>query len=209
MKIGIIGATGKAGGLILKEALGRNLDVTAIVRNGKKLTDNKVPFIEKDLFSLTKVDLAVFEVVVDAFSSPLNAVHLHLESIKHLAGLVSGTKTRLIAIGGAGSLYVDEEKTVQFKDTDMFPAEFKPLSTAGANSLNYLKATQNLHWTVISPPVQFEFEGEKTGNYVITGEVLTKSENGKSRISYADYAIALVDEIINSKYDKQRIGVRD
>lgn len=210
MKIAIIGATGKAGSLILKEALNRDLDVTAIVRNQSKMKDTKVPVVEKDLFDLTKEDLLPFDVIVDAFSAPVEQAELHVTSIKHLAELLNGTEIRLLVIGGAGSLYTDSSKTTQFKESNNFnvPIDFRPIVENMSDSLDYLRKVENLHWVYISPAVDFNPNGIRTGRYVLAGEILTTGENGKSEISYADYAIAMVDEIINKEHDKERISVR-
>lgn len=210
MKIAIIGATGKAGSLILKEALNRDLDVTAIVRNQSKMKDTKVPVVEKDLFDLTKEDLLPFDVIVDAFSAPVKQAELHVTSIKHLAELLNGTEIRLLVIGGAGSLYTDSSKTTQFKESNNFnvPIDFRPIVENMSDSLDYLRKVENLHWVYISPAVEFNPNGVRTGRYVLAGEILTTGENGKSEISYADYAIAMVDEIINKEHDKERISVR-
>lgn len=107
MKVAIIGATGNAGSLILKEALDRDLAVTAIVRHPEKLT-TKVPILVKDLFELTKKDIEFFDVVVDAFRPPAGQEELHQTSLKHLISLLRGTDTRLIVVGGASSLFIDE-----------------------------------------------------------------------------------------------------
>lgn len=77
-----------------------------------------------------------------------------------------------------------------------------------SDSLDYLRKVENLHWVYISPAVEFNPNGVRTGRYVLAGEILTTGENGKSEISYADYAIAMVDEIINKEHDKERISVR-
>ena len=68
MKVGIIGANGKAGSLIAKEALERGLDVTAIVRNSNKVSG--LPVIEKDIMSLTYEDLKGFDVVTYRLPAP-------------------------------------------------------------------------------------------------------------------------------------------
>lgn len=99
--IAVIAANGKSGQLIVREAVGRGLDVTAVVRGENKTVARHA--IIKDLFDLTAADLAGFDVVVDA---------------------------RLIVVGGAGSLYVNPEHTVQLSQTDGFPEAFLPLATA-------------------------------------------------------------------------------
>lgn len=208
MKIAIIGASGKAGSLILSEALRRGLNVTAIVRDKLKLSVYSIPVIEKNLFDLKKDDLTMFDVVINAFASPLDQVELHLSSTKHLVSILKGTDTRFISMGGAGSLYMDDTHTVQYKDTDKFFDEFKPLGNAMAVALDYLKTIDDLHWLVITPPIEFVHDAERTGKYVIEGEEMTTDSKGRSLISYSDYAVALIDEVLNNKYDRQRISVR-
>lgn len=129
MKIGIIGATGKAGNLIMKEALNRGHEVTAIVRNASKMTDLDAKILEKDIFDLTSVDLSPFDVVVNAFGAAPGTEQQHVEAGKGLIETIKGTPdSRLIVVGGAGSLYVDEAKTLRVMDTPDFPKEY--LATA-------------------------------------------------------------------------------
>lgn len=106
MKIAVICANGKAGQLIVKEAVNRGLDVTAVVRNENKSAAKSV--ISKDLFDLTTEDLKGFDAVVDAFGAwTPDALPQHSTTLKHLCDILSGTKTRLLVVGGAGSLYVN------------------------------------------------------------------------------------------------------
>lgn len=198
MKIAVVAANGKAGQLIVEEALNRGHDVTAVVRSFNKSKAQKV--IEKDLFDLTKEDLAGFDVVVDAFGAwTEDQLHLHSESQKHLADLLSGTDTRLMIVGGAGSLYVNPEHTVQLVDTPEFPAVFKPLAE--------IRERNDVKWTFVSPTADFQADGNRTGQYILAGEELTTNDKGKCIISYADYAIGFVDEIENSKHIKERISL--
>ena len=105
MKIAVIGANGKAGKLIVKEAIERGLDVTAVVRGNNSSNAKKV--IQKDLFDLTASDLENFDIVIDAFGAwTPETLPQHSTSLKHLCDLLSGTKIRLLVVGGAGSLYV-------------------------------------------------------------------------------------------------------
>lgn len=156
MKIAVVAANGKAGQLIVEEALNRGHDVTAVVRSFNKSKAQKV--IEKDLFDLTKEDLAGFDVVVDAFWAwTEDQLHLHSESQKHLADLLSGTDTRLMIVGGAGSLYVNPEHTVQLVDTPEFPAVFKPLANAQRQSLAEIRERNDVKWTFVSNHIIYAF----------------------------------------------------
>lgn len=206
MKIAVVCANGKAGKLIVKEALSRGLDVTAVVRRENKSEAKKV--IYKDIFSLTKADLAGFDVVVDAFGAwTEDVLPMHSATLDHICNLLSGTKTRLIVVGGAGSLYVNKEHTLTVSDGPDFPDIFKPLAAAMAKALKELRTRKDVNWTYISPAGDFQADGAKTGKYILGGEELTLNAKGESVISYADYAIALVDEIVDGGHIQQRISV--
>ncbi|MBQ8960493.1 MAG: NAD(P)-dependent oxidoreductase [Ruminococcus sp.] len=205
-KIAVVCANGKAGQLIVKEALDRGLDVTAVVRGENKSAAEKV--IVKDLFDLTAEDLKGFDVVVDAFGAwAPEVLPQHSTSLKHLCDILSGSDTRLIVVGGAGSLYVNAEHTAQVMDGPDFPDIFKPLANAQGKALAELRERNDVKWTFISPAGDFQAEGERTGRYILAGEELTLNSKGESIISYADYAIAMVDEIESGDHIGQRISV--
>lgn len=194
MKVAVIAANGKAGQLITKEAVDRGHDVTAIVRGKNKSAASKA--IEgKDILSLVKADLAGFDVVIDAFGAwTPETLGDHVKTSQHLADLLSGTDTRLLIVGGAGSLYVDPEHSVQLVDTPDFPAEFVPLASAQRDELTEIRKRDDVRWTFVSPAADFVADGSRTGEYILAGEELTTNAAGASSISYADYAIAMVDE---------------
>ncbi|MGX7025424.1 NAD(P)-dependent oxidoreductase [Vagococcus hydrophili] len=209
MKIGIIGATGKSGMTILNEAVSRNLDVTAIVRNKAKLDDKTINVIEKDLFSLTTEDLSSFDVVVDAFAAWGDNVDQHSTSLAHLTNILKDTDTRLFVVGGAGSLYVDMDKKIQLMDGAEFPDAYKPLAVAMGKALDSLRQVTDVNWLYISPAAMFDSEGQKTGNYVLAGEEFSTNDKGDSYISYLDYAVAAVDLMSQSEYNQTRVSVRN
>lgn len=125
MKIAVVCANGKAGSLIVREAVERGLDVTAVVRSENQSATQQV--IQKDLFHLKASDLTGFDVVIDAFGTwTLETLPQHSTSLNHLCNILSGQDTRLLVVGGAGSLYVNPEHTAQVMDGVDFPAEFKP-----------------------------------------------------------------------------------
>ena len=206
MKIAVICANGKAGKLIVKEAVSRGLDVTAVVR-GENATEAK-EVLKKDLFDLTADDLKGFDVVIDAFGAwTEETLPLHSTSLKHLCDILSDKETRLLIVGGAGSLYVNPEHTVCVADGPDFPDAFKPLASAMAKALSELRERKDVKWTYISPAGDFQAEGERTGKYILGGEELTLNSKGESIISYADYAIAMVDEAVNGNNIQKRISV--
>lgn len=206
MKVAVVCANGRAGKLIVKEAVERGLDVTAIVRSENQTVAQNV--IQKDLFDLTAADLEEFDVVVDAFGAwEENLLPQHSTSLKHLCDILSGTKKRLVVVGGAGSLYVNPEHTLQVMDGPDFPDMFKPLASAQGKALEELRERDDVQWTFISPAGDFQADGERTGEYILAGEELTLNEKGESIISYADYAIAMVDEITSGTHIHERISV--
>lgn len=206
MKIAVVCANGKEGRLIVKEAVERGLDVTAVVRRKNKSVASKV--IEKDLFDLSAADLAGFDVVVDAFGAwTPETLPQHSSSLKHLCDLLSGKETRLLVVGGAGSLYVNQEHTAQVMDGADFPDMFKPLAAHMGKALDELRTRNDVKWTYVSPAGDFQADGAKTGKYILGGEELTLNSKGESVISYADYAVAMVDEVVKGNHIQQRISV--
>lgn len=206
MKIAVVCANGKEGRLIVAEAVKRGLDVTAVVRSENKSAAKQV--IQKDLFDLTAADLAGFDVVIDAFGAwTPQTLPQHSTSVKHLCDVLSGTKTRLLVVGGAGSLYVNPEHTAQVMDGADFPDAFKPLASSMGKALEELRTRTDVKWTYVSPAADFQADGAKTGTYLLGGEELTLNAKGESVISYADYAIAMVDEAVNGNHIQQRISV--
>ena len=206
MKIAVVCANGKAGKRIVQEAVERGINVTAIVRDENQSAATLV--IKKDLFDLTVSDLVGFDVVIDAFGAwTPETLSQHSTSLKHLCDLVSGKEIRLLVVGGAGSLYVNPEHTVQVMDSADFPDIFKPLASNMAKALDELRTRNDVKWTYISPAGDFQADGAKTGKYILGGEELTLNSKGESIISYADYAVAMVDEVVSGNHIQQRISV--
>ncbi|MBM6751373.1 NAD(P)H-binding protein [Mediterraneibacter glycyrrhizinilyticus] len=205
-RIAVVCANGKAGKLIANEAAARGLDVTAVVRSENQTKAQHV--LQKDLYDLTAEDLEQFDAVVDAFGAwTEETLPQHSTSLKHLCDILSGKETRLLIVGGAGSLYVNPEHTACVADGPDFPDAFKPLAAAMAKALGELRERKDVRWTYISPAGDFQAEGEKTGKYILGGEELMLNEKGESIISYADYAVAMVDEITEGSHIQERISV--
>jgi putative NADH-flavin reductase len=206
MKIAVAAANGKEGRLIVKEAMDRGMDVTAIVRGENRTEANKV--IIKDIFDLTREDLAGFDAVVDALGAwTPETVHTIYEAVLHFAEILKGTDTRLLVVGGAGSLYVNPEHTQTVVDVTPFPEAAMPVVNAHGKALEELRKIDDVNWTYISPAGDFQADGARTGSYILGGEELMLNSRGESVISYADYAIAMVDEIESGKHIKERISV--
>ena len=206
MKIAVVCANGKAGKLIVQEAVDRGLDVTAVVRGQNQTAAAKA--IQKDLFDLSAGDLAGFDVVIDAFGAwTEETLPQHSTSLKHLCDILSGTDTRLLVVGGAGSLYVNPEHTACVADGPDVPLQFLPLARAQGKALTELRERNDVNWTFVSPAGDFQADGARTGKYILGGEELALNSKGESVISYADYAIAMVDEAVGGGHIRQRISV--
>ena len=206
MKIAVVASNGKASKAIIAELIARGHAVTAFARSANRSAAKE--FVQKDIMALTKDDLSGFDAVVDGFGAYTpETLPLHTQTSQHLADLVAGTDTRLYIVGGAGSLYVDPAHTVQLLDTPEFPAEFYPLAKAQTDELAALRSRTDARWVFVSPAADFRADGAKTGKYVLGGEELTLSAAGESVISYADYALGMVDLIESGAHVGERVSL--
>ena len=203
MKVAIIGANGKSGSNLVQEALKQGHDVTGFVRN-KEYKNDAVKVVYKDVFELSKADLAGFDAVISAFAAwTPETFPLHKKVAKHLADALSGTKTRLLVIGGAGTLYVDDKQTMVM-DTPSFPAGYMGVAKATAESFFELKGRTDVLWTYVSPAGDYDANGARTGKYVLGNDHVILNSKNESYISYADLALAVIDELKNRAFVQKR-----
>lgn len=204
--IAVVAANGRSGQLIVKEALERGHDVTVFVRSENRTPAKKA--VIKDIMELTAQDLEGFDAVVDAFGAwTPETLPQHSTTLAHLSDILSGSDTRLLVVGGAGSLYLNPEHSLTVAQAPDFPEAFKPLALAMGAALAELRKRDDVRWTYISPACDFQAEGKRTGEYILGGEELTVNERGESIISYADFAVAMLDEIESGNHVGQRISV--
>ncbi len=210
MKIALIGATGYTGAAILKEALSRGHQVTGIVRHPEKLPDhpNLTPE-ETDVMDeeeLARI-LAGHDAVVSAFSPDKSDPDLYDKHIRGARSIIRAFKNsgaaRLLFVGGAGSLEV--KPGLQLLDTPDFPEEWKATALATREVYNILEK-DDFDWIFVCPAALLE-PGQRTGGYRIDVGRLVTDEEGNSRISVEDYAVAMVDELEQNRYNRQKIGV--
>ncbi len=203
MNILVIGANGNAGRRIVEKALKAGHQVTGVVRREGAIEG--IPTIVKDALQLTKQELTQFDVVINATSAfKPDTYHLPADLTLLLVKALANTNTRLIAIGGAGSLYVDEDHTVQLNDTPEFPKEFLARSKTHGKSDDILRKFSNVDWTMFTPPPILDPEGPESNDYVLGNENVISNKEGTPYISYATFAQILVDEINNHKFGRQR-----
>ena len=200
-KIAIIGATGRAGSQLLEEALRRGHSITAIARDTSKLSP-RPGVVSKNVDVL---DAAALQAAVAGHDLVISAAHFATIPASAVIGPVqaAGVK-RLLVVGGAGSLLLPDGSRVI--DAPDFPAEYKAEASAGAVFLDTLRQEQELDWTFLSPSALF-VEGQRTGTFRIGRDDLLVSAEGKSWITFADYAIAMLDEVEKHAYSRQRFTV--
>lgn len=207
MKIAVLAANGKAGRLIVAEAIERGAEVVAFVRDMSKASfDKRVKVVQKDIFALESSDLQGFEIIIDAFGEWQN-LSLHKSHMEHLVKILSGSAARFLVVGGAGSLYMDTTHTTMLMNTPDFLKEYIPVAKATAEVLEVLRLNNKINWVYVSPPAVFIPDAPKSGKYKIIGEEFELNSKGESRASYADYASAMIEIALDSTYSKQRVGV--
>jgi len=196
MKVAVVGATGKIGSTIVSELVSRGHSVTAVARNPGAASAN-VASKKADAFDAAALSgiLKGHDAVISAapFAPGLSASLI--EAVKR-----SGVK-RYIMVGGAGSLEVAPGKML--KDTLALPDAVRQIIEEGAASLLRLRGENALEWTFFSPAAEIG-PGERTGKFRLGGDRLVTDAEGKSRISYDDYAIALVDELERPQHIRKR-----
>ncbi len=207
MKIAVLAASGKAGRLITDEALNRGYEVSAFVRNAKKLAlKANLSIVQKDIFALESKDLQGFDAIIDAFGE-WSDFSLYKKHGEHLAKILQANPAKFLVVGGAGSLYMDKSHTTMLMDTPTFPKAHKGVAQAHGELLAFLREQKTLNWVYVSPAADFDFKGERTGKYKIAGEEFETNARGESKVSYADYASAMLDIAADTKINRVRVSV--
>lgn len=208
MKIAVVAASGRIGSRIVNEALDRGHEVTAVVRHPEKVTTQspRLTVVQGDALDASSLANAIrgHEVVVSAYSpgfGPNDDQSLFSVAARNLIEAVKQTEgARLIMVGGAGSLEV--APGVRLVDTPEFPDFVRPHSLAGAESFRILRES-DIDWTYFSPSIEIE-PGTRTGNYRLGRDNPVFDAQGKSFISMEDYSAALLDEIEQPQFIRQR-----
>ncbi|MFF4121543.1 NAD(P)-dependent oxidoreductase [Streptomyces sp. NPDC001714] len=212
-KIALFGATGTLGSRILDEALRRGHTVTAVVRNPAKITrdDANLTVVTGDVLDPESVaaHAAGQDVVISAVGGGDGPGHI--ATIRPSAeALVAGVRTlgddapRLILVGGAGSLRKPDG--TQVWDAEGLPEFLLQIMHAHGDALDFCRTVKDVRWTSLSPAATIE-PGERTGTYRTATDQLIVAEDGTSRISAEDYAVALLDEIELSRHIGERFTV--
>ncbi|HEX4651632.1 MAG TPA: NAD(P)H-binding protein [Granulicella sp.] len=208
MRVVVYGATGNSGREIVKELLARGHEVVAVARNVAAVVAQ--PKLTAKTDDLSNVDtiaetIAGADVVVSAYAPPPDKTEALLDVTKRQIEAVkkAGGKARLIVVGGAGLLEVAPGMTLI--KSGYLPAEYLPIATAHEKALGILRGSE-INWTYLSPAAYF-VQGERTGKFRLGTKELVADAKNDSRISFQDYAIALVDEIEKPKHERGSFSV--
>lgn len=200
MKVLLIGATGMIGSRILQEAQQRGHQVVAAARNPEKVPSGAgveaTPF---DLYQTERFrQLAAGVDVVIAAVSPRNSGDPRRESLAYVDALIAGVgSTRLLLVGGAGSLNLPDGSPVADVVPEPYHEEAQGMRAAfeklAASAVNY----------TVQAPAGLITPGERTGAFRLGGRTYLTNEQGESRISAEDYAVALLDEVETPRHERQ------
>ena len=201
MKIAVIGASGNAGSRITVELARRGHSVTAIARHPDKIASGaNVTPTRGDV-----MDQAGLARLLAGHDAAISSVHFLASDPAKLIGAAKDSKVgRYLVVGGAGSLEV--APGVRLVTTPGFPVVYKAEAEKGAAFLDLLRAERELSWTFLSPSALF-VAGERTGKFRLGTDQLLTGSDGKSSISFEDFAVALADEIERPAHIRQRFTV--
>ena len=211
MKIALLGATGFVGTALLTEALNRGHHVMAIVRDPAKLpaASDHLTVVVGDVNQPAQLAqlLAGHDLVLSAYNPGWGRPDLYAEFLAGSRAIEQATAQagvpRLLVIGGAGSLFIDGHQLV---DGPQFPAEYKAGASAARDYLGELRQNQGLNWTFFSPAIEMHpgINTGRTGQYRLGTENPVFNADGRSFHSVQDLAVAVLDEVEQARYSRQR-----
>ncbi|MDM1294599.1 NAD(P)H-binding protein [Sphingobacterium sp. N143] len=210
MKVAVIGSTGYVGSHLVKELVDRNYDVIAIARHTDSIPSNdRITKIQADVTDQAQLVNALkgADIVVSAFNAGWTNPDLYADFTKGALAIQQAVKDvgvrRFIVVGGAGSLLVEGKRLVDAPD---FPAAIKPGALAAADYLDTIRKEEQLSWTMISPAIEMNSHagGTRTGQYRTGLDQPVFDQEGRSRLSVEDLAVAIVDEIENKQFINKR-----
>jgi putative NADH-flavin reductase len=207
MDVVVYGATGHAGSEIVKELVRRGHKVTGVARKVDSLKSQPEVIAKTDDLSNVDAIAAIIkgaDAVVTAYQPPAENTDALVEVTKRQVEAVKKAGgPRLLVVGGAGLLEVAPGVTLI--NSGHLPAEYMPIATSHEKALKVLQGS-DVNWTYLSPAAFFVV-GERTGKFRLGTKELVTDEKGESRITYADYAIALVNEIEKPKHERGYFSV--
>jgi uncharacterized protein len=197
MKVAVLGASGHAGSEITKELSARGHEALAIARKPEAIPAMSGVVAKAGDAS----DPAALADLIRGSDAVISALHFDIPAATLLAALKKAGVGRLLVTGGASSLEV--APGVRLIDTPDFPAEWKPFAQGGIVFLDDIRKEHDIDWVFFSPAAFIE-QGSRLGRYRLGVDHLVVDDKGESRISFADYAIAMVDELEQHRHRRQR-----
>lgn len=197
MQVAVLGASGRAGSEITKELVARGHQVVGIARKPEAIavTDGVVAK------GVDASDSAALADAIKGSDAVISALQFDIPAETLLSALKQAKVERLLVTGGAASLEYEPGK--KLIDSPEFPVDWKPAAMKAVNFLKDLRSENEINWTFFSPAMII-FEGPRLGHYRAGGDQLVTDENGESKISFADYAIAMVDELEQGAHSRAR-----
>ncbi len=219
LDIVIYGATGEVGSHVVDEALSRGHRVTAVSRNPEQveMQHADLSVVEGDLLdkvgvaeTVTGKDVVILSVrgVIGDSGKPESALQfIAAETLVDVLFRIEKDAPRLIHVGGSGSLEV--EPGVLFAATlpkILLPRNLEIEILGQILALEFFRKVDDVNWTYITPPKKFT-NGPRTGVFRIGGDRALEDDRGRTRLSRADFAVAVIDEAEQARHPRQRISV--
>ena len=197
MKVAVLGASGRAGSQITRELAARGHQVTAVARKPQAIAAAPgVTAIAGDA-----ADPAALTALIRGHDAVVSALHFDVTADTLLSALRAAGVPRLLVTGGAASLEVAPGQ--RLIDSPDFPDEWREFAMGGIRFLDALRVETGIDWTFFSPAALIE-EGPRLGHYRTGTDRLVTDAQGQSRISFADYAIAMADELEQHRHPRAR-----
>ncbi len=193
-RIGVVGVAGGLAEKIATEAVARGHRVTLFVDDPRQLAAS-VPAVRRRALDLNHIDVEELDVVINAHQVAPGQEREHLSVNRHLLSLLARTEIRLITVGGPGHLFTDESRTSIYWQKSIARGPLRDAARTLERAYFLYKISRDVRWTYVAPPIELDRDGERTGRYRAGDDVLLTDDQGRSRISHADYAVALVDEV--------------
>ncbi len=219
LDIVVYGATGEVGSHIVDEALDRGHHVTAVSRKPEtvSLRHENLIVVKGDLLDKTSVTdivrgkdvviLSVRGVIGDMYAPESALQYLSAEMLVDVLYPWGDNAPRLLHVGGSGSLEVEPGVTFAAKlPVVLLPRNLEIEILGQMLALELYRKVDDVDWTYITPPKNFT-NGKRTGDFRIGGDEALKDRWGRTRLSRADFAVAVIDEAEQAEYSRQRISV--
>jgi putative NADH-flavin reductase len=211
MKVVLLGASGFVGSAILREALDRGHQVTAVVRHQGQLNPMQDLNIQiTDVYDSAALAAVIggHDALISAFNPGWKDPNLYADQVRGTTSILKAVKSasvkRVLWVGGAGGLEV--KPGVRVIDAPDFPAAIKPGSLATIEALDQLRRESSLDWSYLSPSANMK-SGARTGQFRLGDDQLLVDSSGHSNISVQDYAVAMINELEHPAHIRKRFTV--